>query len=330
MNAPSSRPGPLRLGTGPESRPWRARPPLLDQEEPVLQVQSVLYNTDPEGVERSLASLERAAELAILPDGRRVRVLVRYGDCSPLRVFEDDRVAEIVERHSSALDISYTWFGENLGSARGHNTLAAGSRADFFMTLNPDVVVSPRTITLLLEPFLRTGVGMTEAKQLPVEHPKDYDRSTGETSWAATACAVFPRELFEDIGGFDADTFFMYCDDVDFSWNVRRHGMRVVYQPAATVFHDKRLGSGASWEPTSAEQYYSAEAALLLFHKWSRTDLAERAIGDFDNAPGEHYRAAAEEFRRRRREERLPQQIDSDHEVGVFVEGFYAPHRFAL
>ena len=26
----------------------------------------------------------------------------------------------------------------------------------------------------------------------------------------------------------------------------------------------------------------------------------------------------------------LPAPVDDDHEIGVFVDGFYAPHRFAL
>lgn len=326
----SSAPPTLGLGSGSVAARWRTSGPLLTQLEPTLQVQSVLFKTGKDALDRSLASLARSAELAVLPDGRRVRVSVAYGDASPMRALEDADVTELVERYRSALDISYVYFDENTGSARGHNQLAAGATADYLMTLNPDVVVSPRTITLLMAPFLRSGIGMTEAKQLPIEHPKDYDKTTGETAWAATACAVFPRELYEAIGGFDQDSFFMYCDDVDFSWSVRRHGLRVVFQPAATVFHDKRLGSGAAWEPTAAEQYYSAEAALLLFHKWSRSDMVERTLADFDAAPFDYYRRAADEYRSRHAAGTLPVPVDEDHEIGVFVDGFYAPHRFAL
>ena len=327
---PATRPPGLGLGTGEAAAGWRDRGPFLTQESPTLQVQAVLYLTSADAVDRSLASLSRAAELAVLDQGRRVVVSVKYGDCSPLRSLEDADVSALQEKYASSLQISYEWFGENLGSARGHNRLARGSNADFLMTLNPDVVVSPRAIQLLVEPFTRSGIGVTEAKQLPIEHPKDYSTHTGETSWAATACAVTPRVLFEAVGGFDEDSFFMYCDDVDYSWSVRRHGLRVIYQPAATVFHDKRLGAGAAWEPTSAERYYSAEAALILFYKWSREDLLERALRDFEDAEDENYRNAAAEFRQRVSAGRLPAQVDSDHEVGIFDNGFYARHRYAL
>ncbi|GCE76279.1 hypothetical protein [Cellulomonas biazotea] len=321
-----SRPA-VRLGSSAEARAWRERGPFLTTGSTSLQVQSVLYLNSFAAIDRSLASLARSAELAG-PD--RVSVSVRYGDCSPIRCLEPDQVDVLVERYARDLQISYEWFGDNLGSARGHNRLAAGSAADFLLTLNPDVVIAPRTLELLLEPFRRSAVGMTEAKQLPIEHPKEYDRTTGSTSWAATACAVFPRALFESVDGFDAESFFMYCDDVDFSWKVRRAGLMVVHQPAAVVFHDKRVGLGGVWEPTEAERYYSAEAALMLFQKWSRPDLVERTLVDFDNAPDAVYQRAAAEFRRRRDAATLPTPVDDEHEIGIFEQGNYAAHRYVL
>lgn len=309
---------------------WAARGPLLPDGDLTLQVQSVLYRTARGALERSLESLARATELAVLADGRQVRVSVRYGDASEARCLGADDVDVLADRFGSAFDLSYVWFGENLGSARGHNRLAEGCTASFLLTLNPEVVVSPRVIPLLMEPFGRSGTGLTEAKQLPIEHPKDYDVETGETSWASTACAMVPTELFADIGGFDAESFFMYCDDVDFSWSVRRRGLTVVHQPAAVVFHDKRLGAGAAWQPSAAERYYSAEAALLLLHKWSRPDLLRRALHDFDDAPLDDYRRAATEFRRRELAGELVPQVDPEHRVGVFVDGYYAAHRFVL
>ncbi len=309
---------------------WAARGPLLPAGEVTVQVQSVLYRAERAHLERALTSLERAVELAVLGDGRRARVRVRYGDCSEAPCLTEEEVAALTERFGPTLDLSYVWFGENLGSARGHNRLAEDCAASFILTLNPEVVVSPRTVALLLEPFAVAGTGMTEAKQLPIEHPKDYDVATGETSWASTACAVVPTEVFREVGGFDADSFFLYCDDVDLSWSVRLAGLRVLHQPAAGVFHDKRLGAGAAWQPTAAERYYSAEAELLLLHKWSREDLLAKALRDFDDAPVEEYRRAAVEFRRRRAAGELVPSVDAGHRVGTFVDGFFATHRYVL
>ncbi len=315
-----------RAGAAPRGR----RGPFLPDGDVTVQVQSVLYRTDSEAVERSLAALEAAAEQAVLPDGRRVRLTVHQGDASEERCLDDADVAGLAQRFAAAFPLTYRWFGSNVGSARGHNLLAEGCTASFVLTLNPEVVVSPRTIRLLVEPFAHPDTGMTEAKQLPVEHPKDYDPVTGETSWASTACAVVPASVFAEVGGFDADTFFLYGDDVDLSWSVRRLGLRVVHQPAAAVFHDKRLGAGASWLPSAAESYYAAEGALLLLHKWSRPDLLAAALRDFEDSPEEDYRRAAAEFRRRRSAGELVPQVDPEHRVATFVGSGFAPHRFVI
>ena len=178
--------------------------------------------------------------------------------------------------------------------------------------------------------FNDAAVGMVEAKQLPVEHPKDYDRITGFTSWASGAFSMIRRAVFEEVGGYDAQSFFMYCDDVDLSWRVRETGRQIVFHPAAVVFHDKSLTVDGKWKPTSAEHYYSAQAALLLRHKWSRDDLVDRVLAIYDKSETVEHRQAAEEFRRRRAAGELVPQRDPDHRVGQFIDYTYARHRYTL
>jgi GT2 family glycosyltransferase len=232
--------------------------------------------------------------------------------------------------YSFHAEIDYLYFGENLGSARGHNTLAQGASADFLMILNPDVVIGPRTLERMLEPFSSDGVGMTEARQLPIEHPKDYDPVTGETGWATTACAITRRSLFESIGGFDAESFFLYCDDVDYSWMVREAGKRVIYLPQATVFHDKRLSPQGRWIPSSAEVYFSAQASLMMMHKWSFSESLEKVLEIFQNGSKEQ-KAAVEHFLKRREAGTLCKPRDPDHKVGYLdKQHFYTKHRYPL
>jgi GT2 family glycosyltransferase len=137
--------------------------------------------------------------------------------------------------------------------------------------MNPDIILSPRFFIEIFAPFYKdhTGnIGMVEGRQTPIEHPKDYNSKTGDTEFATTAACVVPYKLFSKLNGFD-EMFFMYCDDVDFSFKARKNGKRVIYSPSAVVYHAKRLTSEGQWQPTSkAEIYYSAEAALLMAYKW--------------------------------------------------------------
>lgn len=312
----------------PSSPSWPERTPFLRDEAPFIQVQSVLYNTAFAELRRSVESLVRAAEISMSETGSVRAVTLAVGDSSPLPCLEDADVADLKLLCEPYVFLTYTWFAANLGSARGHNTLAEGTEADFIFLTNPDIVMSPRTLDFLLDPFRKTAVGMTEAKQLPLEHPKAFEPVTGETSWASGACSLVPAVVFRELQGYDADSFFMYCDDVDLSWRVRLLGLRVVHQPAATVFHDKRVGSDLAVPPSQAEKYYSAEAALILAHKWSRPDLVESILSEFDAHGQGYHKAAATAFRDRRKHKRLPTPVDPGHDVGQFIAGHYAEHRF--
>jgi GT2 family glycosyltransferase len=295
-----------------------------------LRIQSILFHNEPGSIRNALRSIRRAADLAIAR-GIYDKVEVAYGDCSTYAVLGDQEVARLREEHAGYFDLKVTFFGRNLGSAKGHNTLLEDVGTDRVLIMNPDVVLAPDALIELSLPFAQADVGMVEARQLPIEHPKFYDTLTGETPWATTACALIPRHVFSRIGPFDSDTFFLYCDDVDFSWRVRLAGMRVIYQPTATAFHDKRLSDTGGWLPGGAEKYYSAEAALLLAFKWSREDITRRLLHEWQAQDLDYLTRAATEFRRREDANLLPQQLDPEHKVAQFIDdGMYAKHRFGI
>lgn len=296
-----------------------------------LQIQTVLYNTAVDDVERAVTALARAVELAG-SEGLLSNAVMWLGDSGPTPALNDEALTRLRKAARDMIAIHYDFFNANLGSARGHNRLAdrAEEDTDFIWIQNPDVVVAPRTLQYVLEPFGRPGVGQVEARQIPIEHPKEYDRTTGETAWTTTACVMTPFALFKALGGFDADTFFLYCDDVDLAFRIREAGFRLLYQPAAPCFHDKRLSDDGKWQPTNAERYYSAEAALMMAHKWSYPDRVEQTLSYFNSCDDENLLKAARAFEARSAEGTLPIPRDPEHEVARFNGHFYAVHRYDL
>jgi GT2 family glycosyltransferase len=292
-----------------------------------VRVQSILYNLGLDQITRSLEYLDNAALNAIRL-GAISAATIAYGDCSPEPTIGNKALQALRKNYTGIQAIDYTYFRANLGSAAGHNRLLTEAASDLVMILNPDVLASPNLFCKLIDALARPGVGLVEARQIPIEHPKDYDRDTGETSWASTACAIGPTKIFRDLGGFDADIFYLYGDDVDFSWRVRLAGYKVVHQSSAVVFHDKRLTREGDWIASEAEKYYSAEAALLLTYKYSRADLTERYLDSFRNSKDETLLKVAGAFELRQKTGKMPAQIDEQHSVGQFIEGAYAQHRF--
>jgi hypothetical protein len=297
---------------------------------PPLSVQTILYGHSQADLDRFVRGLAAAVRVA-QRNGSLGSVGIAIGDCSPEPVLDNDRVSSLEEQLGDLgiRRFAYRFFGENLGSAGGHNALFEAFGGELVLIVNPDVYALPGLLCPLLERIGEPGAGIVEARQVPLEHPKAFDHDTGDTSWASTACALVHGDVISSLGGFDAQSFFLYCDDVDFSWRARLAGRRVIYEPTACVFHDKRLDRDGQVQAGDAEVYYSAEAALMMAWKYSRPDLVDTwSEGLLTTGLPSHTRAV-ETFRQRQAIGQLPEQLDAEGDVAQFVGYAYARHRFA-
>jgi hypothetical protein len=296
---------------------------------PSLQIQTVLYNTSPESLRGYLGTLARSSEVA-RNVGTLGQVLLVIGDCSPVPALSSDLLDTLTHHwHQTGLDeLRYEFFDANLGSAAGNNRILRTWQTDLVLMLNPDTIASPNMLVELISRLDDARIGVVEARQLPIEHSKDYDTSSGETSWASMACALFRRDVIDEVGDLDAKSFFLYCDDVDYSWRLRLAGYKAIFHPQAKVFHDKRLTVADGVQIGPSEEYFAAESALVLAHKWSRPDLVTRfetalAMG----APGQ--RKAVDAFREKQLRGELPDPIDPEHRIGQFFgDGYWAKPRW--
>ena len=293
-----------------------------------LRVQSVLYRNDAGSVRRLTESLANSVEIARTAGllSRASLALGDSGQVAPSPHAEDPLRALC----GDAFDIlTVTAFEENVGHGGGHNCLLAeDDSADLLLVINPDTVAEPLLVARLVERFAAPNVAIVEARQLPVEHPKDYDRVTGTTPWASMACSMLRGSAVREVGLFDSDTFFLHGDDVDLSWRMRLAGWTVAHQPKARVFHDKRVGSGGYIESGDAELVHGPLGSLLLAYKYSRDDRVEALRGVLADGTDEQ-REALRMFDERCRAARLPQpRLDAEGRVASFVGDDFAHHRF--
>ncbi len=225
---------------------------------------------------------------------------------------------------------TYERFGQNLGHAEGQNRLFRQNDSELLLLCNDDVVTGPLAVTELIRGLIaRPEVGLVEAHQLPFENPKQYDTVTGETGWCSLACALTRAELFSELGGLDAESFFLHGDDVDYSWRLRLAGHQCTYRPSARVILDQRLdGSGALLLPPTEERY-AAEADLLLRWKYGGPGRFGDRLAWYSEHGSEPQRQAAEALRERQAEDRLPSPVPGAARVAFFLDGSYADRRFA-
>jgi len=301
----------------------------VNQPARLLRIQTVLFETPTEVLERYLRGVRQAA--TVLTTARpEYAVEVALADCSPEPVLAEDELERVRWGFTGTgtTAVYYDAFQENLGHGGAQQRLFAGrGTAEGVVVLNPDTCASPRLLVELLD-GLAAGAGIVEARHLPLEHQKAYDPATGATSWASGACSLVSAAVLDTVGGYDTDAFFLYCDDVDLSWRARLAGFGVVHRPTAVVFHDKRLSARGEQVASEHERYHSGLASLLLYAKYSRPDLLAMGLEAFDaSADPVHPRAAAE-LRRRRDAGLLPEPIDPDGTVADFSTYAYAPLRF--
>jgi len=297
-------------------------------DQPTLTVQVVIYGNPADALGRLVASMARSAEIAVA-EGVLSRVALALGDCSPTPTYGEAAIAALSTRfvHAGLSDLSYFFFDANLGHGGGHNRLLETSDSDLVVFCNPDCVASPRLLAELVRPLADPRTGLVEARQLPLEHPKPYGGSTGATPYASMACLLMRRAVVDQVGGVDCDSFFLQGDDVDFSWRARLAGWDIRHEPAAVVFHDKRISPQGHYQVNEVEDSYMLEAALILAHKYSRPDVVASLLLTYDGGrPAQ--RRAAETFRSREAAGSLPQPIDPDHRVGLFVDGVFSQHRY--
>lgn len=69
-------------------------------------------------------------------------------------------------------------------------------------------------------------------------HSRYKDLSGGETAWASGGSAMFRKSIFEEIGGFDKLYYPAYWEDIDLSFQARKQGFLVLFEPKAQVDHN--------------------------------------------------------------------------------------------
>ncbi len=206
-------------------------------------------------------------------------------------------------------DVTVVQTGANLGYGRGANRGAAFTDTELLLVLNPDTVVQPGMIKVLVEaldhnprlgivgPRIENPDGSLypSAREFPrlidsVGHgflgmvaPRnrftrryrmlDWDHAAyAVVDWVSGSCMLVRRRAWDAIGGFDED-YFMYAEDVDLCWRVGRAGWQVAYEPAAVIMHVQ----GVSADRHPYRMIVEHHRALLRFAARS-TRYPERAL----------------------------------------------------
>lgn len=172
----------------------------------------------------------------------------------------------------------------NVGFAKANNIIAAAAikqGSSHLFLLNPDTVVDSRCLERLiaasdtktiLQPLIllfnkkKTDLVNTSGNTLHYlgvsyvggyKQPKDSKTWKADLAIASGAAMVVPLAIINKIGLFEK-SFFMYHEDVDFSWRARIAGYSIQLIPEALVWHKYHFSR-------NKEKFFYAERNRLRF-----------------------------------------------------------------
>ncbi|GAK57086.1 undecaprenyl-phosphate glucose phosphotransferase [Candidatus Vecturithrix granuli] len=192
--------------------------------------------------------------------------------------------------------------GTNNGYAIAVNQAIRLFDSDYILLLNPDIEVKPGAIDALVKFMDATpDVGITGGKlfypdgrlqyscrtffSLPVilyrrtflgklfpessvlkRHlMADWDHETlRDVDWVLGACMLIRRSALKDVGLMD-ERFFLYFEDVDWCYRMKKGGWRVCYLPQAKMIHHHRRESANGMNKTL---FFHIMSMFHFYDKW--------------------------------------------------------------
>ena len=182
----------------------------------------------------------------------------------------------------------------NPGFAAGVNRAARAARGKYFLLLNPDCIVDEdvaHTLVAWLEEHPRVGVVgplvrepdasvQASARRFPnvttgfagrtswLSRARPQNRWTRhnlvtpeipntpiEVDWVSGACMMVRRTAFEAVGGMD-ERFFLFWEDADLCFRLKRQRWLTTYNPVVAVTH-----------LTGRSSSKARRASLIAFHR---------------------------------------------------------------
>lgn len=219
----------------------------------------------------------------------------------------------------------------NQGFLKNCNNAAKKARGDYIFFLNNDTTVQKDWLPPLIR-LLESdeSIGMVGSKLI---YPDGRLQEAGGIIWSdgsgwnygrcddpnkpeynyvrdvdyiSGAAIMLNRKLWEEIGGFDERYAPAYCEDSDLAFEVRKRGLRVVYQPLSVVTHFEGVSNGTDVNGTGLKRY-QVENNKKLQEKWS-----EEFKNQYDNV------GVPNAFRARERSRGKKVILFVDHYVPTF------------
>lgn len=186
----------------------------------------------------------------------------------------------------------FVFNGTNVGVAKGNNqgiVLALRDGCRWVLLANNDTKFDRGTVSALLQPLLHGDLiaspkilypgaakliwyagGRIDRLRITTPHfglmcpdRGQYD-ATRYTDYAPTCFMLLDGEVFDRVGYMDEE-YFVYFDDTDFVWRLRKQGLRIRFVSDSIVVH--KVGASTGGNRSLFTTYYSNRNRIYFVRK---------------------------------------------------------------
>lgn len=190
-------------------------------------------------------------------------------------VVDNDSKDKSIEKAKKKFpNFKYILNKENLGFGKAHNIVLKQAKTPYLLTLNPDCEMPKGTLKYMfdfMEENFDVGISTSRVEKADgtldiashrgfptprasfeyfflkndrLYHLTDRDMSKPHEIDSAVGAFLFiRRSVLEKVGYFDED-YFLYGEDIDICYRVKKAGFKIMYVPEVKVIHIKGVSSG--------------------------------------------------------------------------------------
>lgn len=176
---------------------------------------------------------------------------------------------------------------ENQGFGTACNIGAGASSGDLLFFLNPDARLKAESLDELvsatvrypnagiLAPRIINSQGQLFLRQKSILYwTWPWDRKIDPikdtpVNYVQGSAMLFPRNVFEEIGGFDTN-IFLYFEDDDICFRTRTSGYEILYVHNAIVYHEGGKSTAPTENLSKFKEYHSWKSRRYLCRKHGR------------------------------------------------------------
>jgi len=168
--------------------------------------------------------------------------------------------------------------------------IAAREDTDYFLVMNNDTVIDKKAVSILVDAAKRfndnaivsgkvyyydqpdviqhTGVIFTDKRYLTTYYPGRNEKDIGQCDSEEERDSLddvfwlIPRKVFQSTGYY-SNYFFLYAEQGDYAWRARKNGFKLIYTPAATLWHKESMTVGRGNPKSKAIYYWRGQGIFI-------------------------------------------------------------------